>query len=105
MRTKWFTYQETSDPKKVIIVPDNYEVFPFNTKEGGSYALAPARVLGLSYPDYLRFLMTMFPNEIEIIGKGRAYPVVYWERNKTLYTFLQLLNAKLTLALKGIENE
>lgn len=105
VKKKWFTYQETTNPKIVTIVPNNYDDFPFNTKNGGSYAVAPARVLGFSYPDYLRFLMIMFPNDVEIVGKGKLFPIVYWKRDKTLYTFLQLLNAKLSLAIGAAENE
>lgn len=100
VKQKWFTYETSiSNPSKAIIVPTDYEKFPFDTREGGSYAVAPARVLGLSYPNYLRFLLTMFPDEVEIIGKNRLYPVVYWERGHILNLFLKVLNGKLSLAL------
>lgn len=101
---KYFTYRETveNNPDRVVIVPHNYDTFPLNTREGGSYALAPARVLGLSYPDYLRFLRESFPEDVSIEGKGHKYPIAYWRKGKTFYVFLDLLNAKLELAIKEV---
>lgn len=102
-REQWFTFRETEDFKKIVIIPKNYDKFPMNTKNGGSYAIAPARVLGYTFPDYLRFLTTMFPEDVEIVGKGKMYPTVYWRRGKVATAFLQLLNLKLSLAM-GNEN-
>lgn len=97
---KYFEYRETieNNPDRVIIVP-NYEKLPLTIKEGGSYAVAPARTLGLSYAEYLRFLKASFPDVVSIEGKGTLYPVVYWRKGKELYTFIDLLNGKMQLAV------
>lgn len=102
---EYFTYRESTSPGEFVIVPKDYATFPFNTKAGGSYNLAPARVLGLSYPDYLRFLMTMFPNDVVVRGKRMIYATAYWKRDKMLHAFVKLLNNKLTLAMMKMEEE
>lgn len=103
MVKQYFTYRESSTPNEFMIVPKDYNTFPFNIKNGGSYNVAPARVLGLSYPNYLRFLLNMFPNDVIVRGKGSIYPIAYWKKDKTLFKFIELLNAKLSLAMKGLE--
>lgn len=104
---KYFTYRKTApdlESERLIIVPLDYETFPFNTKKGGSYGIAPARVLGLDYPTYLRFIKQSFPSEVTIEGKGSAYPTAYWRKGKELFTFIDLLNARLTLAVMEMNN-
>lgn len=106
MRKKqWFTYREVSnDPLgKVIIVPKDYDDFPMNTRLGGSYSLAPARVLGLSYAEYLRMLRASFPEDVTLVGRDGNYPVAQWRKGKSLYTFIDLLNLKLTLTMSEEE--
>lgn len=98
-KKEYFTYRESPDMTRCVIVPKNYDTFPFNTKEGGSYNLAPARVLGLTYVDYLRFIKAFFGDDVTVEGKGSYYPVAYWRKGKNLYTWLDLLNAKLNLAV------
>ena len=100
MSKKFFTYTETieGNPDRVLIVPKDYDTFPFNVENGGSYNLAPARVLGLSYPEYLRFIRQAFYDDVSIEGK-KGLPVAYWRKGKELYTFIDLLNAKLDLAI------
>lgn len=109
MKTKFFTYRETIDknPDRVVIAPLDYEDFPFTIENGGSYNIAPARVLGLSYATYLRFIRQSFPEDVSIEGKNSLYPIAYWRKGRTLYTFIDLLNAKMSLGLlpKAVEFE
>ena len=98
---KYFTWVEfENNPARCQILPADYEIFPLNTKNGGSYALAPARVIGLDYITYLKFIRQMFPDEVSIEGRNSLYPIAYWRKGKELYTFIDLLNAKLTLAME-----
>lgn len=101
-KVKYFTWRPAGADEitRCIIVPADYDNFPMNTREGGSYNLAPARVLGLDYATYLRFVRDSFPEVVTIEGKGHRYPVDYWRRGQELYKFVDLLNAKLNLALK-----
>ena len=103
-RTEYFTYRTVgADPAThCIVVPKDYDTFPMNTKLGGSYALAPARVLGLDYPTYLRFLRDSFPEVVTLEGKGSLYVIPKWKRGcRELRVFINLLNDKMMLALEG----
>lgn len=102
-KKNFFTYRKlvNSNPLKYIIVPIDYDTFPMNLKKGGSYALAPARILGLDYVTYLKFLRDLFPNEVSLKGKGSLYVIPCWRKGKELFTFIDLLNNKMNLALKG----
>jgi hypothetical protein len=97
---QYFVIREATSPSEFIIAP-NHDELPaeWTTNCSGSYGVAAARILGLSYPDYLRFLMQMFPKDVTIRGKGSLYPVDYWKKYKMMYTFVRLLNAKMGLAM------
>lgn len=71
---------------------ENFEKF-FPNGIKGSYNLMPARLLNLSYADYLRFARDVLKGEI--IGKGHRYPVVFFNRSKELTQFLKLLNKRM----------
>ena len=106
-RIEYFTTRHVNDSgicTKVMIVPKDYDNFPFNIKQGGSYNVVPARVLGLDYPTYLRFLRESFPDVVTLIGKGKKYVVPHWNIGcKEVSTFVKLLNDKLTLAVMNKE--
>lgn len=103
---KYFTYTAAAkDLSEYIIVPSNYDDFPWNTKNGGSYNLAPARLLGLSYVTYLKFIKTMFPNVVTISAeKGSIYPVAHWKAGPELSLWIKTLNAKMELGVRENEN-
>ncbi len=108
MKTKeYFTYRLATpgDFRRCIIVPKDYDNFPFDTKNGGSYHIAQARICGLTYPDYLRFIKWAFPDDVVIEGKGSMYPTAYWKFNESLKKWIEVLNGKLTLALTYKENQ
>lgn len=104
-RIEYFKTLEVTpgDPlSPVIIVPNPAVDFPFNVKKGGSYSLAQARILGLSYANYLRFLRDSFPDVVTLVGKNSYYVVAHWKRgSRELNTFLDFLNAKMTNLVKG----
>lgn len=104
-RKEWFTYRDSSHDNYFQVIPKDYEVFPMNTKAGGSYNVAPARLLGISYADYIRWLRTSYPDDILVEGKGHKYPVVLWKKGENLFKFIRLLNLKMSLALGHKEEE
>lgn len=66
--------------------------FPKGTD--GSYDVLIARLLGLSYPDYLRFARDRLG--AELIGKNRKYVTVLFNiGNETVETFIKLLNLRM----------
>ena len=63
----------------------------------GSYNVICARLIGLTYPQYLRMCRDCFG--AEIIGKGSNYPVAYFKRSKELDALIELLNVRANLVL------
>ena len=107
MIREYFTYTEAEPDAldRCIIVPKDYDNFPMNIKKGGSYNVAPARVLGLDYPTYLRFLRDSFGDAVKIEGRNSLYVVPYWRKGPELHAFIRLLNARMTLAMKEEDKE
>lgn len=104
---EFFVLRESSIPGKYMIGPKDYDKLPtcFNTKNGGSFHVAQARILGLPYHKYLIFLRQSFPDSVEVLGKGSIYPVAYWKKDKNAKVMVDLLNSKLTLALSHLVEE
>lgn len=98
---KYFTITEASGRDGLYrIIPSDYDTFPMDTKAGGSYALAPARLLGIDYPSYIRYIATVFPDDVSIYGKGCIYLEDCWKKGAALSLWLDLLNHKMELAFK-----
>lgn len=58
----------------------------------GSYNLAAARVLGISYADSLRLMRDSFG--ATIIGKNTKYPYAVFKRSNEVNKLLELLNKR-----------
>lgn len=101
MITEYFTYMTVTpgDLSKCIIVPKDMSSFPLSIKGGGSYHIAIARILGLEYTTYLRFLRDSFPEFVTINGKGKHYVYPSWKMCKEMLEFIKLVNAKLSQAV------
>jgi hypothetical protein len=63
----------------------------------GSFNIICARLMNLSYAQYLRFCRDMVGGEIS--GKGHKYPVVYFQRGERLQAFVRLLNTRANMVL------
>ena len=105
MRIKYFIAQpilkELAAP--CVVIP-NAEVFPIDAPDA-SYDILPARILGLDYPTYLRFLRDAFPNAVTLIRRDNDFICPLWKRgSRELSVFVRLLNAKMTLALMKEDN-
>lgn len=82
-------------PHKYVIVPVHENFYLTHTE--GSFNVIAARVLGLSFPDYLRLCRDEFG--AELVGKGTLYPVAYFNKTKELREFVKILNARANLIL------
>jgi len=87
--------ESASYPGKYMIRAD-LEKFYLNYTEG-SYNVIQARLMGLTYAQYLRMCRDCFG--AEIIGKGSAYPVPYFKLSKELNDLIEQLNARANLVL------
>ena len=95
-KVKCFEREESASyPGKYIIRPihDNFHL----DYTEGSFNIICARLMGLSYADYLRMCRDCFG--AEIIGKGSLYPVAYFKFSKQLNDLIDDLNARANIVL------
>ena len=96
IKAKVFSREESvSYPGKYIIRVD-LDKFHLNYTEG-SYNVICARLMGLTYAQYLRMCRDCFG--AEIIGKGSMYPVAYFKFSEKLVDLVESLNARANLVL------
>ena len=95
-KVKCFVRDESaSQPGKYIIRPV-HENFHLDSTEG-SFNVICARLMGLSYAQYLRMCRDCFG--AEIIGKDSPYPVAYFKLSNELNDLIENLNARAYLVL------
>lgn len=95
MSKQIFTFRlALTDKTKMLIVPADYSVF--KGLEIGSYVLAPARILGLTYGEYLQYIATKYPDKVNIVP-SKGYVISYWTECDELKEFIKLLNDKVVI--------
>ena len=90
---KYFYLEESPIYKNKYIIRLNHDKFLFPTGTSGSYNVFIARVLNLSYADYLRYSRDRLG--AELIGKQSRYVMVYYDKNQTTEAFIKLLNKRM----------
>ena len=90
---KYFYLEESPIYKNKYIIRLNHDKFLFPTGTSGSYNVFIARVLNLSYPDYLRYSRDRLG--AELIGKQSRYVMAYYDKNQTTEAFIKLLNKRM----------
>ena len=90
---KYFYLEESPIYKNKYIIRLNHDKFLFPTGTSGSYNVFIARVLNLSYADYLRYSRDRLG--AELVGKQSRYVVAYYDKNQTTETFVKLLNKRM----------
>ena len=71
--------------------------FPFPNGISGSYNVLPARLMGLSWTDYLRFCRDILGAELR--GKKTFYVVPYFKHTPEVRQFCKLLNKRMELIM------
>lgn len=95
-KIKIFSREESASyPGKYVIRVD-LDKFHLDYTEG-SYNIICARLMGLTYAQYLRMCRDCFG--AEIIGKGSMYPVAYFKFSEKLVDLVESLNARANLVL------
>ena len=87
--------ESANHPGKYMIRAD-LEKFYLNYTEG-SYNIIGARLMGLTYAQYLRMCRDVYG--AEIIGKNSPYPVPYFKLSQGLMDLIEELNARANLVL------
>lgn len=90
---KYFYLEESPIYKNKYIIRLNHDKFLFPTGTSGSYNVFIARVLNLSYADYLRYSRDRLG--AELIGKQSRYVMAYYDKNQTTEAFIKLLNKRM----------
>ena len=91
----FYREESASHPGKYLIRVD-HEKFHLEHTDG-SFNVIGARLMGLTYPNYLRMCRDCFG--AEIIGKGSIYPVAYFNLSQGLMDLIENLNARANLIL------
>lgn len=95
-RIECFTIEEAPySPGKYFITPIHANFHLQSTQ--GSFNVIPARLMGLSYAQYLRFCRDMC--QAEIVGKGTMYPIPYFRKTNTLNALVRMLNLRANCVL------
>ena len=86
-----FYVDESAIQEGHYLVRLDFSTVPSNVYTKGSFAVLGARVLGISWPNYLRLCRDEF--SAEIIGKGSSYPVAYFTKEGAI-KLVALLNER-----------
>lgn len=97
MKNYFYLEESASMPKKFFICLNHDRLHLEHTN--GSFNIICARVMGLSYANYLRMCRDRYG--ADIIGKGCKYPVAFFEKNKKADELVSILNSKAKEILKG----
>ena len=90
----YFYYRENPDSSYSIC--PMYKEFNEDWKIMGSWAVLPARLFGISWPDYLRYCIQ---NGAKVVGREHIYPIIKWDKpNKE---FINELNHRANKLIGG----
>ena len=95
-KVKVFSREESASYPGKYIIRIDLDKFHLDYTEG-SYNIICARLMGLTYAQYLRMCRDCFG--AEIIGKGSVYPVAYFKLSEKLKDLIDGLNARANLVL------
>lgn len=97
MRREDYFFIEESPiaPGYYVIQFDPDKMPPMQTY--GSFGILPARLMNLSYAQYLRFCRDIIG--AELVGKNTKYPFPRFKKTKELVAFVRLLNTRMYCVL------
>ena len=90
---KYFYLDESPFYKNKYMICLNHDLFLFPNGTTGSFNVFIARVLNLSYADFLRYCRDKLG--AELIGKNKRYVVPYFENNPAVTALIKLLNTRM----------
>lgn len=96
MKRLEYFYLDQSSVEGKYLIRINFDLMP-KMYTCGSYNLLAARVLGLSYANYLRFCRDVLG--AELIGKYSAYPLAHLPNNLKTKQFIRMLNSRMGLIM------
>lgn len=97
MKNYFYLDETPTVPNKVRICV-NHERFNLEYTYG-SFNIICARVMGLTYANYLRLCRDRYG--ADLIGKHNKYPVAYFDRGAKVDELVKILNAHAKEIMKG----
>jgi hypothetical protein len=97
---EYFKLEESVSRPGKYIIKANFTLLPTMTTTG-SYNLLPARLLNITYAQYLRFCRDVVGAEIS--GKNSQYPIAYFTKTDKTANLLKNLNTRMSLVLRERE--
>ena len=95
-KVKVFYRDESATQPGKYIIRANHETFHLYSTDG-SYNVIGARLMGLTYANYLRMCRDIYG--AEIVGKGSNYPYPIFKFSKELVDLVDQLNTRANLVL------
>lgn len=92
----YFTLEESVYHPGKYIININHNLLP-EIRTEGSFSLLFARLMSLSYAQFLRFCRDEI--EAEVVGKNSLYPVPYFKRTAKTLAFVRLLNKRMNFVM------
>lgn len=97
MATKYFYLEDSPYLETWSTLRPQIEKMPFPNGTKGTYGLLVARLLGLSYGEYMRFARDVLG--AQVIGKGEKYPRVYFRSTPEVQQFMKLLDKRMEMIM------
>ena len=94
---EYFFLDESPYYKGKYVIRINLEEMPFPNGTRGSYTLLIARLLNISYTDYLRYARDRLG--ADLVGKNARYVVAYFDNNKEARALIRLLNSRMNYVM------
>ena len=95
-KVEYFVLEESPYVPGKYTIRLNFDKFP-EMITSGSFNVMPARLLNLTYAQYLRFCRDIVGGELT--GKRTMYPIVYFKKNLESLTLVRLLNSRMNLVM------
>lgn len=90
---------EQSPVSKKWLIKINFDKLGEPIYTDGSYSVMPARTLGLSYANYLRYCRDNY--NATLVGKGEKYPIAMFDFEVEAKKLLSLLNSRMEHIHRG----
>lgn len=87
---KYIDYEEAMDRPGYYLLKLHHDEFPVHGLEKGSFNVLFARLLNLSYADFLRLCRDLVG--AELYGKGQLYVLPYFKLTNDFLMFVRYMN-------------
>ena len=102
MTRKFFYLEEAPYYANKYMIQMNHDLFNFPNGTRGSYRVMLARLVNLSYAQFLRYCRDVLG--AELVGKNQKYVLPYFDKTNEVRMFVKLLNARMEYVMREQES-